>query len=144
MNLIFIWGNWVLYIAAIVLANLIPSMSITREIYGVIWRVLSNPFHWMVVITTTAFATIPIYFIQSIFTTKLPGRSQNLRDLEVTKASAYEPSYFVDLSTMPEDYVPPATFPEAGITIWEVSHSLFAPLCELLGCRHGSLRGAHQ
>jgi len=134
LNFIFIWGNWVLYLICAVIANMIYKMSITREMYLVMWRVLSSPSMWIIVLSVSAAAVLPVVFIQSIFATYLPSNTQKLRYQEVNKGSNYEPLYLVDLNNYPEGFQGDSVNPRMNPTVWEETNGIFVPLFTLCGC----------
>ena len=141
LNFIFIWGNWLLYILFTIFANLIADFSICRKIYLVCWRVYSNPYYWIVVLTTTNLCVMPIVAIQALFSTVLPTNSQLLRYVEVTKQSQddYIVSNIGDTNNGPSQYLYLRT--EDDLTVWEKSHNLCIPLGKLCTtCRWQSLK----
>lgn len=134
LNLIFIWGNWILYLACAVLANVISQLAITREMYLVMFRTISDPVSWFAVVTISGVATIPVLFIQSLFATYLPTRSQSLRFNEIAIQCEYQPVYLVDLSGKDEKFVVGSLYEAPPETVWDKSHNIFSPLFTLLGC----------
>jgi phospholipid-translocating ATPase len=135
LNLIFIWGNWLLYLLLTVLANLIAGISMTREIYQVSWRVYSNPLHWIIVISAVSLSVSPVMLIQSLFAVLLPSRAQQLRDIEVERQSQFLPTYLVSLENVGENFHADALYTERQHppTVWDKSHNVCKPLCALFG-----------
>jgi magnesium-transporting ATPase (P-type) len=133
LNFIFIWGNWVLYLACASIANVIFDLSITRDMYLVMWRVMSSAKNWLVVMVLCGVATIPVFFIQSLFATYLPTRTQSLRYYEIQKGSKYEPVYYFDLSKT-KGFCGDAVYAAPQETVWDKTYSIFAPLLTLFGC----------
>ena len=136
LNIIFIWGNWILYVLFASLANMIPMISITREIYHAVWRSFSSPLHWMIVLTGTAICILPVILIQSLFAIHLPTRTQELRSIEIERRAEFKPVYEVDLRKCDEDYRGDCIYLEQDHppTVWDKSHNIFTPLLALCGC----------
>jgi hypothetical protein len=135
LNLIFIWGNWVIYLLLTVLANLVSSVSMTRELYLVVWRSYCNPLHWLIAVSACSLSVTPVMFIQSLFAKLLPSRAQYLRSSEVAMLSHFEPTYMVSLNEDTQGCNADALYTEKQhpITVWDRSHNLCTPLCVLLG-----------
>ena len=136
LNIIFIWGNWVLYILLASLANVVPMLSLTREIYQAVWRSFSNPLHWIIVLTGTAICVLPVILIQSIFAVHLPTRTQELRSFEIERRAEFKPVYEVDLRKVDEDFRGDIIYLERDhpMTVWDKSHNICTPLMALCGC----------
>ena len=128
LNFIFIWGNWLLYILLTFFANLVNNVSICRSIFGALWRTYPNPLHWIVIISALSFATMPILFLQSLFSYLIPSRSQKLREFEINYQSKYIPAYLVD-----KDHEIPPILTEASDpkTVWDISHNICTPILAL-------------
>ena len=95
LNLIFIWGSWVLYVLLTVIASSISSIGMVKEMYLVMWRTTANPIHWCTVITMVSAAIAPPFFAQSIITMVTPTRTQVIRKNETVKRSIFKPVYLV-------------------------------------------------
>lgn len=134
LNFIFIWGNWVIYLLAAVCANMINDFSITREMYLVMLRTMADPLAWFTVVTITGVATIPVLFVQALFATYLPTRSQSLRFNEIIVQCEYKPVYLVDLTAKENQFVVSNLYAAPPETIWDQSHNIFAPILALFGC----------
>ena len=132
LNFIFIWGNWVLYLLCAAIANLIFDFSITRDMYLAVWRMMADPIAWVTIIVITGVATIPVLFIQSLFATYLPTRTQSLRSYEIRREAKYEPVYTFENKNSSSN--PDAIEVAPPETVWDKTHNIFAPLLALLGC----------
>jgi phospholipid-translocating ATPase len=129
LNLIFIWGNWLLYIIATILANMIPMLSFCRRMFLVAWRSYSNPVHWVIVLTATSISVVPVLVIQSVFAILLPSRAQQLRDAEIAKQSRFEPIYVINLEDDDEVNEIDDLYDESKhVTVWDTSHHIWKPL----------------
>jgi len=129
LNFIFIWGNWVLYHIITTIANGMYKLSITREVYLVMWRLLSSPNMWVIIFSHSLASTLPIMYIQALFASYVPSNTQVLRYYEVTKLSRFEPIYLIDLSKYPEGFDGNSVNKIQGPTIWETTHNICSPLC---------------
>jgi phospholipid-translocating ATPase len=136
LNLIFIWGNWVLYLAATVVANVIPPLAITRDIFWVAWRCYSSPLDWIIVVCGVSLAVGPVIFIQSVFTVCLPTRAQKLRKIAVMCQAGFRPTYVVGVEDLADGYSADSVYTEAENppTVWDRSHGICTPLFAL--CHH--------
>ena len=133
LNFIFIWGNWVLYLFCAAIANLIFDFSITRDMYLAVWRILADITSWCTIVVVTGVSTIPVLFIQSLFATYLPTRTQSLRSKEIAKEAKYLPVYVVQKDNV-QKYSGESFEPALPETVWDKTHNIVAPLCTLLGC----------
>lgn len=95
LNLIFIWGSWILYVFFAVVASSIDSIEMLKDMYLVMWRTTANPIHWCSVITMVSSAIAPPFFVQAISSMVAPTRTQIIRKNETVKRSVFEPVYLV-------------------------------------------------
>lgn len=128
LNFIFIWGNWLFYILVTFFASLFNNISICRDLFGALWRTYTNPLHWIIIISATSLATMPILFFQSLFSYLVPSRSQKLREFEIQNQAKFKPPYLVDKN----QNIPPI-FREVNDpkTVWDVSHNVCTPIFAL-------------
>ncbi|OHT05140.1 Phospholipid-transporting ATPase 2 [Tritrichomonas foetus] len=96
LNLIFIWGNWVLYVFLTTIANCVFNVEMVKEMYGVMWRLMADPVNWIIIITMVSAAIFPPYIIQVMINTLTPSRTQILRIREIERESRYQPVYLVN------------------------------------------------
>ncbi|OHT00518.1 Phospholipid-transporting ATPase 2 [Tritrichomonas foetus] len=128
LNLIFTWGNWIIFILLSVVANLVYSLEITKDFYLVVWRVLTNPIDWIAMITMVSLSVFVPFILSTLKKTLYPSRTERLHSIEIKKQSEFQPEYFVsnekeinDVLFLDEKYNPK--------TVWDKTHSICYPFC---------------
>lgn len=102
LNLIFIWGNWVVYIILTVGTNCVSTIGVVKDMYLVMWRVMANIVNWILLFTMISAAIFPPYFIECLFYNLRPSTTQQLREYEIKKESQFLPVYLDRASPIPD------------------------------------------
>lgn len=128
LNLIFIWGSWILYVFVAVVASSISSIEMLKDMYLVMWRTTANPIHWCTVITMVSSAIAPPFFVQAVASMVTPTRTQIIRKNETVKRSVFEPVYLVSRQQNRDDrrLLAPTYNP---MSYWDQSDSIFCQTC---------------
>lgn len=133
LNLIFSWGNWMLYIGLCFVLNLFYQREVFTEFYLVMTRVIVNPIDWIMIATMVSAGMFVPFVLSSFQKSLFPTRTQRIQIEELSKQSAFEPEYLVsgqrhinDIQSIQEQYHPK--------TCWDNSHSIFLPITLFCGC----------
>ncbi|KAK8878560.1 hypothetical protein M9Y10_005340 [Tritrichomonas musculus] len=134
LNLMFTWGDWLLYVTFSLLINTSYESYITRDFYLVMYRVISNPFDWVAILSMVSVALFVPFIITSFRIMFFPSRTEAIHDHELKKQAAFEPEYLVadskginDAVFLDEKYHPK--------TSWDKTHSVLLPIGLFCGCQ---------
>ncbi|OHT08782.1 Phospholipid-transporting ATPase 2 [Tritrichomonas foetus] len=125
-NFFFIFGNWCLYVLLMTFMSYLNSFSqslflfgnrstnsqiyninlenveLTKEIYLIMLRVLTNPIHWISIFTIVSVAIFPPVIFHILLQILLPTRAEKLREQELLSTQDFQPPYMVNCDDLYE------------------------------------------